>query len=87
MMDELTWPEWQEQLAYDDIENGPLETLAEILKLGFAGVCQSWGSELTTDHFEPDKWRKIGTPGVDADGYTSPDAQVAMLRSQIDAGK
>ncbi len=80
-MNELTWPEWQEQLAYDSIANDPIERIAAILQLGFAAMCQSWGVEVTTDDFEPDASRKTGEY---ANGYTSPDDQVAMLRPQID---
>ena len=80
-MNELTWSEWQEQLAYDSVAYDPVERLIEVCKLGFAALCQSWGVEVTTDHFEPDASRKTGE---DADGYTSPDAQVAQLRPQID---
>lgn len=76
----LTLEEWREQLAYDTIECDPLERIAAILKLGFAAICQTWGAELTTDHFEPVESRKM-----ESQGYTSPNAQVATLRTQIDS--
>lgn len=79
MLDSLTVEEWNEQLAYDSIECDPLERIAAILKLGFAAICQAWGAELTVDHFEPLASRKTGA----SEGYVAPDAQVAMLRTQI----
>ena len=75
MLDELTWRDWQEQLAYESIECEPLERIAEILKLGFAAVCQSWGAEVTIDNFEPLASRRSGD--TDADGWTAPDVAAA----------
>ena len=80
MLDELTIEEWREQLAYDSIECDPLERIAAILKLGFATVLQALGADLTVDHFEPLESRKSG-----GDVYTAPNAQVAMLRTQIES--
>ncbi|KKN79789.1 hypothetical protein LCGC14_0336440 [marine sediment metagenome] len=81
MLDSLTVEQWNEQLAFDSIEGDSLERIAAILKLGFAAICQVWGADLTVDHFEPLESRK----SVESDGYTPPNAQVAVLRTQIDS--
>lgn len=80
MLDELTWREWQEQLAYESIECDPLERLIEVCKLGFAALCQSWGADVTVDNFEPLASRRSGD--TDEDGFMTPDAAVASFVQQ-----
>jgi len=53
MLDGLTPEQFDEWLAYREVEPDPLERLIEILKLGFVAVCASWGMHIRPEDIDP----------------------------------
>ena len=64
MLDGLTPEQFDEWLAYDVVEPDRLARLIEIVKLGFAALCSSWGLNLGPDDFDPQaKAEAAAAPG------------------------
>lgn len=53
MLDGLLPGEFDEWLAYREIEPDPLERLFMILRLGFSAVCNAWGAKVEPQHIDP----------------------------------
>ena len=56
------------------------EVLYEILKLGFAGMCQAWGLEVEPDDFDP---RRHGEDKPQATPTVSPNQSAAFFQAAI----
>jgi hypothetical protein len=77
VLDSLTPSDMDEWVAFEEIEPDPMETLIEVVKLGFSTVMAAWGAEIAPDYFDPRKQDKQGGEVVDA----SPNQQVAFLKA------
>lgn len=53
MLDRLTPGEFDEWLAYEEIEPDPLERIVTILGLGFAALSNALGVSLGPEYFDP----------------------------------
>ncbi len=53
MLDRLTPGQFDEWLAYDEIEPAPLQRIITILGLGFAALSNAWGNKLGPEYFDP----------------------------------
>lgn len=79
LLDTLTIRQWKEQIAFDDLDEDRIGRLAEILKRGFAALCQLKGEDVSPDYFEPMRSLRAKVN----DGYTPPNEQVAALLPQM----
>lgn len=53
MLDDLTPRQFAEWIAYRRLEPDAMETVIEVLKLGFAALTNSWGGKVSPDDFDP----------------------------------
>lgn len=53
MLDGLLPGEFDEWLAYREIEPDPLDRLFMILRLGFSAVCHTWGAKVEPQDIDP----------------------------------
>lgn len=75
MLGEVEAAVFDEWVAYRSIEPDPLERIAEILKLGFAGLCTLWSKgRVDPEKFDP-KPRK--------DRPLGPGQAAALVRSRV----
>lgn len=56
------------------------EVLYEILKLGFAGLCQAWGLDVEPDDFDP---RRHGKSEPKQTPVASPNQAAALIQAAI----
>ena len=84
MLDGLLPQEFDEWLAYREIEPDPLDRLFTILRLGFSAVCNAWGGKVEPRHIDPYLEKQAGTATVQD---VSPDQAVAMVSTVLGAPK
>ena len=79
--------EMDERLAMEILEEEKRNRFAELLKLGFAGICLALGLETPPDYFEPDRKRAGATSeaqgSVDTTPIVSPAQGAAMVRGML----
>ena len=78
MLDGLLPHEFDEWLAYREIEPDPLDRLFTILRLGFSAVCNAWGAKVEPKHIDPYLDKQTGPAAVQQQ-EVSPDQAVAMV--------
>ena len=61
MLDAVSPQQFDEWIAFRQIEPDPLDRLAEILKLGFAAIVNAWGGDATPGYFDPGKEEATGS--------------------------
>ena len=83
MLDGLLPGEFDEWLAYREIEPDPLDRLFTILRLGFSAVCNAWGAKVEPQHIDPYMERQTGTAAVQQEA--SPNQAVAMVSMVLGA--
>ena len=83
MLDGLLPGEFDEWLAYREIEPDPLDRLFTILRLGFSAVCNAWGAKVEPQHIDPYLEMQTGTAAVQQEA--SPNQAVAMVSMVLGA--
>jgi hypothetical protein len=73
MRDSIEPGQMDEWLAYEQIEPDQEDRLREVLKIGFAALCQAWGSKREPKDFDP--WHK------DEPQIVSPESAAAIVRN------
>jgi len=53
MLDELTPRQFDEWIAYQQVEPDKMDRLRLILTTGFLALCRSWGVDLTPEMLDP----------------------------------
>lgn len=90
MLEGLQAEQFDEWLAYREIEPDPVERLFMILRLGFCAVANAWGAKVEPKHIDPYLEKDAGTSSGDmttAGGQeVSPDQAVAILSTVAGAG-
>lgn len=76
MLDGITREQFDEWLAYREIEPDVLERIIVILKLGFCALCNSWGAKLKPEDFDP-------SPNAKRDEALGPQQVAAMLGATV----
>jgi len=76
MLDSLTPEQFDEWLAYRELEPDPVERIVRVLCLGFAALCGAWGGKIEPSYFDP--LAKTGELGGEAEDVLGPN-QVANL--------
>ena len=71
MLERIEPGEFDWWVAYERLEPDPTERIVEILKLGFAGLCNCWGAKVEPDYFDPKPKEPV---------EVAPQQAVAMLR-------
>jgi len=82
MLDGLLPGEFDEWLAYREIEPDPQERLFAILRLGFSAVCNAWGAKVKPEHIDPYLEKQTGTAAVQE---VSPNQGAAMMSMAVGA--
>jgi hypothetical protein len=59
MLDSLQPGEFDEWLAYRELEPDPIGRIISILRLGFCAVANAWGGKLEPQHIDPDLAREM----------------------------
>jgi len=53
MLDSVTRAQFEEWLAYREIDPDPMDRIIHILRLGFCAICNAWGAKLEPKDFDP----------------------------------
>ena len=76
LMDELTPEEFDQWLAYRQIEPDPADRLIEIVKRGLFLLCNSWGARVKLEELDPGH--------VEPNSLATPNQAVAILGPYLD---
>lgn len=79
MLDEISPRQFDEWLAYRQLDPDPLDRITEVLKLGFAAVLGAWGASDKPDDFDPAVKRKESEEVLEV----SPEQAAAMVTQAV----
>lgn len=78
MLDGLDPGEFDEWLAYREIEPDPVDRIITILRLGFVYLCNAWGAKIDLTDIDP-YMKATGEAGSGGGGEVSPQQAAAMM--------
>lgn len=84
MLDGLLPGEFDEWLAYREIEPDSQDRLFTILRLGFSAVCNAWGGKVEPKHIDPWLEKEAGPTAVQQQ-EVSPNQAVALVSMVLGA--
>jgi hypothetical protein len=59
MLDGIERKQFDEWLAYRELEPDPIDRIVSILRLGLCAVANAWGGKLEPQHIDPDLAREM----------------------------
>lgn len=87
MLDGLDPGEFDEWLAYREIEPDPVDRIITILRLGFVYLCNAWGARTELADIDPYMKSVAGSGEASGGGEVSPQQAAAMVAAAFGPGK